>query len=277
MLTIVHGKMLAKKMTESLLSARKQFKSRPGLGIICILGDVPSEKYVAMKERAAKDLDIYVEKVLLNNNSTTEDVIKAISVMDKNESIDGILVQLPLPSNIKREDVLSSIPPLKDADVLSSDARAAFAHEEFLVLPPIVTAMQYILEDNNISLLLKEVLVLGHGMLVGAPLAQFARQCGAKVTVIDSPVRDLNQFTKDADVIICGTGNPDLLRPEHVKEGVVVIDAGMKVVDGKLRGDAHPDVAIHSSLFTPTPGGVGPLVVSSLMKNVLLLAKAHGK
>lgn len=277
MLTIVHGKMLAEKMTESLLNARKAMKSKPGLGIIYIEGDLPSEKYVNMKKKAAEHLDINIQVEILGIDSTTDDIIKVIKNLEADNNIDGIIVQLPLGKNIKREEVLSSIPIDKDVDVLSPNARAAFANENHIILPPIVSAVQYILEAHGISLLGREVLVIGHGLLVGAPLAQFMRQCGAKVTVLDGPVRDLNQFTKEAQVIICGAGIPNLLKPENVSEGVVIIDAGMKMEDGIIKGDAHPDVAIHSALFTPTPKGVGPLVVSSLMKNILKLAKNHGK
>lgn len=268
---------MAQKMTESLMKARQGLNSKPGLGIISVEGDIPSEKYIGAKKKAALALDINIEIKYLSIESTTSDVISAIKDMGNDDSIDGIIVQLPLPSHIKRDEVLSAIPLSKDADVLSPNARAAFAHEEFPVLPPIVTSVQYILEAHSVALLGKEALVLGHGLLVGSPLAQFMRHCGARVTVIDRPVKDLNEFTKDAQIIICGTGVPHLLKPENVREGVIIIDAGISIEDGKLKGDAHPDVAIHADLFTPTPGGVGPLVVSSLMKNVILLAKSHGK
>jgi methylenetetrahydrofolate dehydrogenase (NADP+)/methenyltetrahydrofolate cyclohydrolase len=275
MMNIVHGQLLAKKMEESLRKARAQFSFTPGLGIVLIEGDAPSSAYVKRKVDKARELEIRTEVVRLPHDATTEDVVEAILTLDRDEHLDGIMVQLPLPAHIDRTQVLSAIPPSKDVDVLSPDARARFAHEEFPILPPVVGAVQYIFEAYTVHTLGREVLVLGHGILVGAPLAQFMRQCGARVTVVDQPVRDLTQFTKDAQVIICGAGVPHLLKPEHVSEGVVVIDAGMQRVEGKLVGDAHPDVALHSSLFTPTPGGVGPLVVVSLLKNVLILARAR--
>ncbi len=275
MMNIVHGRALAKKMEESLKKARAQFDFTPGLGIILIEGDAPSASYVERKVAKARELSMGAKVLRLSHAATTEMVIEAVQEFAGDGDIDGIIVQLPLPPHIDRNKVLSAIPIEKDVDVLSPLARARFAHEEFPILPPIVSAVQYILEAYNVHTLGREVLVLGHGILVGAPLAQFMRQCGARVTVVDQPVRDLKEFTKEAQIIICGTGVPNLLLPEHVSEGVVVIDAGMQRIDGKLVGDVHPDVALHAELFTPTPGGVGPLVVSALMKNVLILARGR--
>lgn len=272
---VVHGKALAKKMSESLHRARSQFSFTPGLGIVTTRGDGPSERYVKRKLMAAEELDIHTEVVYVPEEGTTEDYIAAVRLLSQRGDIDAVLVQLPLPKHVDRAEVLSAIPLSKDVDVLSPDARARFAHEESPILPPIVAAVQYILEAHTISVLGREVLVLGHGILVGAPLAQFMRQCGGKVTVVDQPVRDLSEFTRSAQVIICGTGVPHLLKPMDVTDGTVIIDAGMHVVDGKLVGDAHPDVVLRSSLFTPTPGGVGPLVVTALMKNILLLARSR--
>lgn len=274
-MNIVHGKALAKKMEESLQKARAQFPFTPGLGIVLVEGDAPSASYVKRKVEQARILHIATHVRTLPHESTTEEVIAAINDLEGDGGVDGIIVQLPLPPHIDRGRVLSSIPVAKDVDVLSPDARARFAHEEFPILPPVVSAVQYIFEAYNVHTLGREVLVLGHGILVGAPLAQFMRQCGARVTVLDQPVRDLKEFTKEAQVIICGAGVPHLLKPEHVSEGVVVIDAGMQRIEGKLVGDAHPDVAVHAELFTPTPGGVGPLVVVSLLKNVLILARSR--
>ena len=275
MINIVHGKALASKMEESLKKARAQFSFTPGLGIVLIEGDSVSASYVARKVAKARELAIATKVITLSQTASTEDVIAAVATLSGDGGIDGIIVQLPLPEHIDRARVLSALPIEKDVDVLSPDGRARFAHEEFPILPPVVAAVQYIFEAYNVHTLAREVLVLGHGILVGAPLAQFMRQCGGRVTVLDKPVRDLAEFTKDAQIIICGTGVPHLLKPEHVSEGVVVIDAGMQRIDGKLVGDAHPDVAVHAELFTPTPGGVGPLVVTSLLKNVLILARNH--
>ncbi|HXK37661.1 MAG TPA: bifunctional 5,10-methylenetetrahydrofolate dehydrogenase/5,10-methenyltetrahydrofolate cyclohydrolase [Candidatus Paceibacterota bacterium] len=274
-MNIVHGQLLAKKMEAALAKARAQFSITPGLGIVLIEGDAPSSAYVKRKVDKARELNIETTVIRLPHESTTDAVIDAIVTLGGDDGIDGIMVQLPLPAHIDRSRVLSAIPLAKDVDVLSPDARARFAHEEFPILPPVVAAVQYIFEAYSVHTLGREVLVLGHGILVGAPLAQFMRQCGARVTVVDQPVRDLKEFTKDAQVIICGAGVPHLLKPEHVSEGVVVIDAGMQRVEGKLVGDAHPDVALHASLFTPTPGGVGPLVVVALMKNLLILARGR--
>ncbi len=270
---IVPGKMMAKTVMQSLAEARKQFSYTPKLAVIIVGEHGPSERFVARKVHAANDLNIATEIITLPEESTTEMVIAEVRRIGAHKSVDALIVQLPMPAHIDRARVLSAIPEEKDVDVLSANARARFAHEEFPILPPIVAAVQHILEAYTVSVLGREVLVLGHGLLVGAPLAQFMRQCGARVTVVDQPVRDLSDFTRTAQVIICGTGVPALLRPEHVNDGTVVIDAGMHVVDGKLVGDAHPDVFLRSALFTPTPGGVGPLVVAFLMKNILLLSR----
>jgi methylenetetrahydrofolate dehydrogenase (NADP+)/methenyltetrahydrofolate cyclohydrolase len=256
---IVPGKMMAKTIMQSLKEARKQFSDTPKLAIVVVGEHGPSERFVARKMHAALELDITVEIYTLPNTSTTEDVVAEVRRIGALKSIDALIVQLPLPAHVDRARVLSAIPVEKDVDVLSPDARARFAHEESPILPPIVAAVQHILEAYTISALGREVLVLGHGLLVGAPLAQFMRQCGARVTVVDQPVRDLGELSRTAQIIICGTGVSALLRPEHVTDGAVIIDAGMHIVDGKLVGDAHPDVFLRSAL----------------MKNILVLSRAR--
>lgn len=271
----IDGNALALNIHLALSRVRASMSRSPVLGIVLVGDDAPSLAYVKRKILRAKELEIEVRLTHITGIDTAS-VVAAVQAFAADDSVDAVMVQLPLPEGVDRDAVLRAVPMGKDVDVLSPDARGLFAQELFPILPPMVGAVQYLFEHHSISVSGREALVVGHGILVGAPIAQFLRHCGARVTVVDRPVRDLAEFSKDAELIVLGTGHPRLLLPSHVREGSIVIDAGMRVVDGKLSGDADKGVAEKCALFTPTPGGLGPLVVAMLMKNILVLAKRRG-
>ncbi|MDB5244329.1 MAG: Methenyltetrahydrofolate cyclohydrolase [Parcubacteria group bacterium] len=192
--------------------------------------------------------------------------------------VDGIIVQLPLPKNMNTQDVLNSIPLEKDADVLCVNARDRFERgDRDAILPPVVSAIQKILEKANISVADKKAVVIGAGFLVGAPVALWLRQQGADVSVVTLESGDLVASLRTADIIVSGTGSPHLIKPDMIKEGVVLIDAGSSELGGVVVGDADPVCAEKCSLFTPVPGGVGPVAVACLFENAVTLAERATK
>lgn len=269
---IIDGNAIALDIHLSLSRARRNFNFTPTLGIVLWTHDAPSRAFAQRKIARAKELDISVQLIDVAEE-TTEAFVHAVKKLADDEEVDGIIVQLPLPLGVNRDDVLRAVPLNKDADVLSPDGRAMFAAENFPILPPLASAVQALFERYTITVSGREALVVGHGILVGSPLAQFLRHCGARVTVVDRPVNNLAEFTEGMELIVMGAGVPGLLKPEHVMDGAIVLDAGMKMMDGKLRGDADPEVAMKCAIFTPTPGGLGPIVVEMLLKNVMILAK----
>ena len=190
---------------------------------------------------------------------------------------DAVIVQLPLPGDVDAKTVLDAIPIEKDADVLSSVARALFEAVKVDIqcplLPPVVGAVQAILEQGGVEVAGKHAAVVGEGFLVGAPVATWLRQQGAEVTVVGDTTADLAATLRAADVIVSGAGSPGLITPHMLKDSVVLIDAGTSESGGKLVGDADPACAPKCALFTPVPGGVGPVAVAKLFENAVTLAE----
>lgn len=195
---------------------------------------------------------------------------------------DSVIVQLPLPAGIATREVCDVIPLAKDADCLSSASRAAFENSRDFVspyiLPPVVAAVREIFALHKVEVAGKRAVVVGDGWLVGHPATIWLRQQGANVTVLTSS-DDLSATAAlpTADIIISGAGSPHLIKPEMIKEGVVLIDAGTSESAGVLAGDADPACADTCSLFTPVPGGIGPIAVACLFENAVTLVERKEK
>ena len=181
-------------------------------------------------------------------------------------------MQLPLPDGADDNIVRNVIPVGKDVDVISDEAIRLFERGESLVLPPVVGAIAEITKQYHVTLKGKKILVVGEGRLVGKPVVAWLRAQLVSPTLIKDSI-NLKRQAKDADVIILGTGSPGLLMPDMLKDGVMVFDAGTSETAGKLAGDADPSCATKASLFTPVPGGIGPVTVAMIFKNLLALAE----
>jgi 5,10-methylene-tetrahydrofolate dehydrogenase/methenyl tetrahydrofolate cyclohydrolase len=192
------------------------------------------------------------------------------------QDADAVIAQLPLPSGVDTKKILDFIPIEKDADVLSSVARAKFENGEAdVLLPPVVGAVAEILKRGSVELKNKKAVVIGNGFLVGAPVATWLRQQDAEVVVLDitTPPEEFTAALGNADIVVSGAGSPHFIKPEMIKDGIVLIDAGTSESSGKVVGDADPSCASKCSLFTPVPGGVGPIAVAKLFENAVLLAE----
>ncbi len=187
---------------------------------------------------------------------------------------DAILVQLPLPSNIDMKAVCDSIPIEKDADVLSTAAREKFEKGDAdALLPPVAGAIREIFAFGKVEVTGKKAVVIGDGWLVGKPAATWLAQQGAEVEVVNSKTVDLAAALRAADIIVSGAGDAHIIKPEMLKDGVVLIDAGTSESSGVLAGDADPACAAKCPVFTPVPGGVGPIAVACLFDNAVTLAE----
>lgn len=217
-----------------------------------------TRSYLSLKQKRASDAGCVFETRPLG--SPTEDA-------------DAVIVQLPLLGGLDAKPVLDAIPLKKDADILSSAARMLFAHgAEGALLSPVVGAIREILASGNVDLKGKRAVVIGEGFLVGAPAAAWLTRQGAQVTTVTLESGDLSAL-RDADIIVSGAGAPHLIKPEFIKEGVVLIDAGTSESNGEIVGDADPACADKCALFTPVPGGVGPIAVAKLFENAVSLAE----
>lgn len=187
---------------------------------------------------------------------------------------DAIIVQLPLPPEMNTDEILNTILVAQDADVLSKIAREKFERgDTSALLPPVVAAVREILAQNNIAIAGKKIVVIGKGWLVGGPVATWLKNQGGDVVVATKDSGDLGITLAGADIVVSGAGSPHLITPDMIKEGVVIIDAGTSESNGTLKGDAGPACAEKCSVFTPVPGGVGPIAVACLFENAVILAE----
>ncbi len=262
------GREIAEEIYDSLIKEwPDKLRSRTVLGIV-VVGEHPViESFVRIKTRSAERLGVRIERMRLPANATTEEVQGAILALAEHSH--GIIVQLPLPAGIFADAVLRSVPKEKDVDAINP----ATPESERLVLSPVALALAEIFRRGGVRIPGARAVVVGAGRLVGAPSASLLRREGAHVSVFTLTEGSLDDL-KEADIVVLGAGKPGLVRPEHLKEGVVLIDAGASEEGGVIRGDADPACAAKASLFTPVPGGIGPIAVAMIFKNLRELATA---
>lgn len=273
----IDGKSIAQSVYEKLARAIAVFPRPPRVDIV-IVGDNPVvESFVRIKKSAAQRLNIVMIEHRFSDVVPEDALKEEIRKIAGLEESDGLLVQLPLPEKMNVQVILDVVPVEKDVDVLSTHAVALFADEKSKIIPPVAGAVKEILDSCNMHVVGKEVLVLGFGRLVGKPVSILMRHNGAHVTVIDRPVPNLAQLVKESDVVISGVGSPKLITRAMVLPMHVLIDAGTSESEGKVVGDIDPDAGEIADLFTPVPGGVGPVTVAMLFKNLCMLAKERMK
>ncbi len=262
-MNLVDGKALAQQIAEEVIGLVKQLKVAPRLVVIACDPNFETKKFLALKQAKAEALGVKMGTILLERATTTEEILTILKT--EAEKADGVIIQLPLPVHINTNFVLASIPKDKDVDVFG------YRGEVTEVLPPVVGAIAEIAKHHQLTWQDKKVAVFGLGRLVGAPAVLFARAYGARVSVITEETTDFADVVKEADIIILGVGKPNLLTSDLVKEGAVVFDAGASEDGGLLVGDASPEVASKAALLTPVPGGIGPMTVALLFRNLLKL------
>ncbi len=260
---IVDGKKIAEKIYSKIRNEVELLSHTPRLAIITCAPTFETQKYLDLKKKKATEVGIATGIIHLPEESTTEDFQKIIA-HTVSES-DGIIVQLPLPQGIDIRVVLNTVPPSHDVDALNQES----TH----VLPPVVGAIEEILGTYEVSSFNKHVTILGSGRLVGVPASQWFESHGSYVSIVTKETEDISFYTKNADIIVCGTGVPGLLLPSMIKDGVMILDAGTSEERGLLKGDADPACAEKASLFTPVPGGIGPVTVAVLLRNLIVLMK----
>jgi methylenetetrahydrofolate dehydrogenase (NADP+)/methenyltetrahydrofolate cyclohydrolase len=263
---ILDGRAVAEEIYTSLSERRKAMGKPLQLGIV--VGGVNSviEQFVRIKTKAAERLDVEVVRSDLPEGASTEDAVAAVRELAART--DALIVQLPLPQGIDVNAVLSEIPPEKDVDAINP--RHSIPHR---VEAPVALAVVEMLRRGGVDPKGKRTVVVGAGRLVGAPSAELLRKMGANVsmfTLEEGSIEDL----KYADIVVCGAGQPGFIKPEHVKDGVVLIDAGASEQGGMVRGDADPAVAEKASVFTPVPGGIGPVAVAMIFCNLFELIES---
>ena len=233
----------------------------PKLAIVQVKDDPVIDTYVRLKKKYGADLDVEVESY----HPTQDEAPKVIAELNDDPSIHGIIVQLPLADPTETDKIVNLVAPNKDVDALGETA---------IFEPATPMAIMWLLAGYNVSLAGKKVLLIGRGKLVGAPLEKILKASGIEVSIADRNTEDLATETAAADIIITATGSPAILYPDMIKEGAVVVDAGVASEDGKTVGDVAPELYERDDLtITPEKGGVGPLTVCALFENVIRAAR----
>lgn len=266
---IINGNEIAKKLEEKL-ATELLFSAPKKVCFVIIGGNAATDQFVKMKCRMAERVGITAVVKKFPNLTSTADAVATITKIGK-EDFDGIVVQLPMTQGIDMQTVLDAIPPLKDIDVLGTTAKESYASGKIDRTPPVAQAVFEILEAHNIAAKGKKIVILGKGKLVGEPVQLMFKRMKLPFDVIDSKTnnKDRASLLKNADIIVAGVGMPHSIKPEMVKDGVVLVDAGTSEQAGKLVGDIDPACASKASYFTPVPGGVGPITIVSVLRNLL--------
>ena len=278
MATIIDGKELAKKIRKELKVECDELKAKginPKLAVIMV-GDNPASKvYVRNKSRACEEIGIEYEEHLLSDETTQEELIDLIKKLNEDKSINGILLQSPVPEHLNINQAFKTITYRKDVDGFtpSSVGKLCIGEDTFISCTPYGVMKMF--EEYNIDLTGKDVVILGRSNIVGKPLIQCCLSKNATVTVCHSKTKNLKEHTKRADVVISAIGKAKFVTKDMVKPGVVIIDVGInRNKDGKLVGDVDfKEVEPIASYITPVPGGVGPMTIAMLMNNVIKAAK----
>jgi len=280
---ILDGKTLAKKIEDSVLSQTELLKEEtgrvPGLAVILVGNDPASQAYVSMKKKACDRVGFYSVTHEMPKNISQDAIENTIMMMNNNPNIDGILIQLPLPSQIDTTKLLELVSPNKDVDGFHpyNVGRLTTGLDGFVPCTPL--GVMEIFKEYDIDLKGKNCVVVGASNIVGKPMAALLLNANATVEICHIFTDDLKKHTLNADIILVGVGVINLIKEDMVKDGAIIIDIGINRADnGKLVGDVDfENVAQKCSYITPVPGGVGPMTISMLLSNTLKAAQFHSK
>jgi len=267
---ILDGQAVAQSIYEKLKKELKWLASKPKLVVILVGENAASESYVKIKEETAKAISIDCEVIRFPSDIDESDIISQIEILNDKNEVSGIIVQLPLPSHFDEYRVLQSISSKKDVDGLHALNLGKLLAGKQGLYPATPLAIMEILKYYDIKIEGKHVVIIGRSNLVGKPLINLFLEKNATVTVCHTRTNDLSFFCKRADVLVSAAGCSGLIKGDMIRDGAVVIDVGVNKVDGRLVGDVDfKEAKKRASAITPVPGGVGPVTVVCLMKNVI--------
>jgi methylenetetrahydrofolate dehydrogenase (NADP+)/methenyltetrahydrofolate cyclohydrolase len=279
--TIISGKQISTEIRAELkeeVSALREQQIYPKLVVILVGNHPASESYVKGKIRAAEEIGMESVLVRLPDTITEAELLAKVETFNIDDSVHGILVQLPLPKQISEQRVIEAIAASKDVDGFHPESvgRMVIGLETFLSCTP--AGIMQLLERSGIDVKGKHAVVVGRSNIVGKPVSLLLLQADATVTICHSKTVDLPSITRQADVLIAAVGRAEMITKEHVKPGAVVIDVGVNRTEKGLVGDVKFDeVSEVASAITPVPGGVGPMTITMLMKNTIESAKRHAR
>lgn len=275
---ILDGKQIAKEYRQRLknqVNDLKEYGFTPKLSVILVGNDGASQSYVKSKKKAAEKIGMISEIIHLDESTSEEVVLSELNRLNNDDTVSGILVQVPLPKQVSEQKVLEAINPEKDVDGFHPINIGKLYIDEQTFVPCTPLGIMEILKHADINLEEKNAVVIGRSHIVGQPVSKLLLQANATVTILHSRTKNMNAHLKQADVIVSAVGQPGLVTKENVKKGAVIIDVGNTPDEnGKLKGDvAYDEVKEIASAITPVPGGVGPLTITMVLNNTLLAEK----
>lgn len=279
MANIIDGKLVSKKVKQEVADEVAVLKEKgiiPGLAVIIVGDDPASRVYVNNKKKACAEVGFYSEEYALPAETSMEELLELIDVLNGRSDINGILCQLPLPKHLDEKSVIDYIDSSKDVDAFSPVNVGKIMIGDYDFLPCTPAGVMELLKHYEIDVEGKECVVIGRSNIVGKPMGMLLLHKNGTVTICHSRTKNLKEVCKRADILVAAVGIAEFVTADMVKDGAVVIDVGMNRKDGKLCGDVKFDeVSQKASFITPVPGGVGPMTIGMLMKNTLKAAKLH--
>ena len=276
--TVIDGKAVSAAMREEIAADVKAFEEKygktPSLTVIIVGEDPASQVYVRNKEKACAQTGIRSQIIRMPADASEEDVLSKIAELNADKDVNGILVQLPLPSHINEKKIICAIDPKKDVDAFGYENVGRIMTGDHELLPCTPAGVMELLKRYDVQISGKECVVIGRSNIVGKPMAMLLMHANGTVTVCHSKTKDLSAHTKRADILVAAIGKPKFVKADMIKDGAVIIDVGInRQEDGKLCGDVDFDGCFEkAAAITPVPGGVGPMTVTMLLKNTLTAA-----
>ena len=269
---VIDGKAIAEKIKQGVREKVEKLDKKPCLACIIVEGNSASEVYVASKEKACKSVGMDSKIVRLPNDITQNSLHEVIDELNNDDSVSGILLQLPLPKGLDDVVATNRISPKKDVDCLTFENLGALISGRHIIAPCTATGVMKILEDEKVELSGKRAVVIGRSLLVGKSVANLLEQKNSTVTICHSKTKNLEEICKSADILVVAIGKAKFVDKNFVKDGAVVIDVGINRTEEGIVGDVDfESVKEVAGYITPVPGGVGPLTVACLMENTYIL------
>ena len=271
---IIDGKkesaLLREEIKNEICFLKKEKNKVPGLSVILIGDYAPSQIYVKNKEKNSKEVGINSEVIRYSKEVSQEEVLKKINELNKNKDISGILVQLPLPRQIKKEKIINAIDPKKDVDGFNPINVGNLASGYHAIIPCTPLGCLLLIKSVENNLTGKHAVIIGRSNLNGKPMAQLLLKENCTVTIVHSKTKDLKNECQKADIIVAAVGVANLVKGDWVKKDSIIIDVGINKIEDKIVGDVMFDeVKDKVKAITPVPGGVGPMTIACLLKNTV--------
>lgn len=263
------GKALAARVRKEVAAEVAALGGELGLATVLVGDDPASHVYITSKHKAATEAGMHPRDVRLAADTSEAEVLAQVAALNADESVDGILVQLPLPGHIDEAKVIRSISPIKDVDGLHPFNAGELYLDRSTLAPATPSGVLELLDEYEVTLSGARAVVIGRSALVGKPVALMLLRRNATVTMCHSRTVDLTRHTLEADVLVAAVGAPAVVTADMVKEGAAVVDVGINRTEGGIVGDVAPDAAERASFMTPVPGGVGPMTIALLLRNTV--------